>query len=109
MARNGHRDDTVFTNGWKGHSRDVCGGETSKEKFEDEKQKEEDGVASFPTVLNNAVDHAGFSNESAGICRTNTLMKPMRMQGRRGEHGRQQSTRGQQLCSEAGRAGAEDH
>ena len=51
--------------------------ETSKEKFEDEKQKEEDSVASFPAVLNNAVDHAGSSNESAGICRTNTLMKTM--------------------------------
>ena len=41
--------------------------ETSKEKFEDEKQKEEDSVASFPAVLNNAVDHARSSNESAGI------------------------------------------
>ena len=50
--------------------------ETSKEKFEDEK-KEEDRVASFPGALNNAVDHAGSSNESADICRTNTLMKTM--------------------------------
>ena len=51
--------------------------ETSEEKFEGEKQKDEDSVASFPAVLNNAVDHAGSSNESAGICRTNTLMKTM--------------------------------
>ena len=51
--------------------------ETSKEKFEDEKQKEEDSVASFPAALNNVVDHAGSSNESADICRTNAQMKTM--------------------------------
>ena len=34
-------------------------------------------MASFPAVLNNAVDRAGSSNESADICHTNTLMKTM--------------------------------
>ena len=55
--------------------------ETSKEKLEDEKQKAEDSVAdsvaSFPAALNNAVDHAGSSSDSAGICRMDTLMKTM--------------------------------
>ena len=35
-------------------------------------------MTSFPAALNNAVNnHAGSSNESADICRTNTLMKTM--------------------------------
>ena len=136
-ARNGHRDGTVFPNHWKGHSRESSEEETSKEKFEEKKQKEEDSVASFPAVLmNNAVDHGGSSNESADICRTNTLMKTMNRLdelSREAENclARMKATylddekwyrvydeasmedsiapRGQQLCSEAGHAGAEDH
>ena len=51
--------------------------ETSKEKLEDEKQKEEDSLASFPAALDNAVDHVGSSSDSADICRMDTLMKTM--------------------------------
>ena len=51
--------------------------ETSKEKLEDEKQKEEDSLASFPAALDNAVDHVGSSSDSADICRMDTLVKTM--------------------------------
>ena len=51
--------------------------ETLKEKLEDEKQKEEGGVASFPAALDDAVDHFGSSSDSAGNCRMDTLMKTM--------------------------------
>ena len=77
-ARNGHRDGTVFSK-WLERSQQerLRRRRPRRRKFEDEKQKEEDSVASFPAALNNAVNHAGSSNESADICRTNTLMKTM--------------------------------
>ena len=110
--------------------------ETSKEKLEDEKQKEKDSETSFPAAVDNAVDRVGSSSDSAGICRMDTLMKTM---NRLDELSREAENcwawmkatylndekwyrvydeasmedsiapRGQRLCSEAGHAGAEYH
>ena len=84
--------------------------------------EEEDSVASFPAVMNNAVGHAGSSNESARICRTNTLVKTMNHLDELSREADncwtwmkatnlddEASLERQQLCSGAEHAGAEGH
>ena len=44
----------------------TAGMSSEKEKLEDEKQREEEGVVFFPAMLDNAADHVGSSSDSAG-------------------------------------------